>query len=312
MNANTLIKKLYKYIANTEYRFLINTSLGFTKKRDDLSFLKKKFKILLGYKLNLDSPLTYNEKLQWLKLYDRKALYKQLVDKYEVKKYISDIIGDQYVIPTLGVWDSYDEIDINSLPNQFVLKCTHDSGGIVICKNKAYFDNEKTKKQIEKALKNNYFYQHREWPYKDVKPRIIAEKYMEDSATGELRDYKFFAFNGKVNAMFVASERQKKNTEVKFDFFDRDYNHLPIKQGHPNADVLPEKPLCFNEMIALAEKLSIGIPQVRIDFYEVNGQVYFGEMTFFHFSGMVPFEPCEWDTTFGSWIDLSIVDKEKN
>ena len=159
-------------------------------------------------------------------------------------------------------------------------------------------------------MKKNLYWRAREWVYKDLMPKIIAEQYMEDEKTSELRDYKFFCFDGEVKMLFVATERQKQNEEVKFDFFDVDYNRLPFKQGHPNAKVLPEKPQCFDEMKELAAKLSKGIPHVRVDFYEVNGKVYFGELTFFHFCGLVPFEPEEWDFKLGSWIELPMEKKE--
>lgn len=258
----------------------------------------------MGRRLNLQNPQTFSEKLQWLKLYDRRPEYTTMVDKYAVKKYVSDKIGEQYIIPTLGVWESFDEIDFSKLPNQFVLKCTHDSGGLVICKNKNTFDIQDAKAKIEKSLKNNYYYSSREWPYKKVKPRIIAEEYMEDTQTSELRDYKFFCFNGKVKMLFIASDRQSKNEETKFDFFDIDFKHIDVRNGHPNASVPPEKPSQFELMKTLAEKLSVDIPQVRVDFYEVDGRVYFGEITFFHWGGFVPFEPSKWDKTFGDWIEL--------
>jgi len=270
----------------------------------DRLYIKLKFKMRMGKFPNLKNPRTFNEKLQWLKLYDRKPIYTTMVDKYEVKKYVADIIGEEYIIPTLGVWDKFEDIDFDSLPDQFVLKCTHDSGGLVICRDKSLFDKEIAKKKIEASLKTKYFYHTREWAYKNVKPRVIAEKYMEDEQTAELRDYKFFCFNGEVKALFVATERQKQGEEVKFDFFDTEYNHLPIKQGHPNAKIPPEKPETFEEMKKLASKLSENIPEVRVDFYEVDGKVYFGELTFFHFGGMVPFEPEEWDERFGEWIKL--------
>lgn len=148
------------------------------------------------------------------------------------------------------------------------------------------------------------FWGMREWPYKDIKPRIIAEQYMEDNASGELRDYKFFCFDGKVKALFIASDRMTQGEETKFDFFDADYNHLPFRNGHPNASVLPNKPLNFDKMKELAAQLSAGYPQVRVDLYEVNGKVYFGELTFFHWSGMTPFEPEDWDYKFGEWLTL--------
>ena len=254
--------------------------------------------------LNLKDPKSFNEKLQWLKLHDRKPEYTRMVDKYEAKQYVAERIGEEYIIPTLGVWECFDDIDFDSLPEQFVLKCTHDSGGLVICRDKAKLDIAAARKKINESLKNNYFWHRREWPYKNVKPRIIAETYMEDTQTAELRDYKFFCFDGEVKALFVATERYADNEETKFDFFDAEYNHLPFTNGHPNAAVLPEKPVCFEQMKTLAAKLSKGVPHLRIDFYEVDGRVYFGELTFSHWSGMMPFEPAQWDYTFGSWIRL--------
>ena len=227
-----------------------------------------------------------------------------MVDKCEAKNYVANIIGDEYIIKTLGVWESFNDIDFDSLPEKFVLKCTHDSGGLVIVNDKSKLDVKKAKEKIEKSLKTNFYWSAREWPYKNVKPRIIAEEYMEDKETAELRDYKFFCFNGVAKALFVASERQKEDEETKFDFFDTDYNHLPIINGHPNAETPPKKPKCFEQMKQFAEMLSKGIPHLRVDFYEVNGHVYFGELTFSHWSGMVPFEPAEWDKTFGDWIEL--------
>ena len=271
---------------------------------DDFEFVKSKYASNFGREINLDSPETFNEKLQWLKLYYRNPLYTRLVDKYEVKQYVAEKIGEQYIIPTLGVWESFKEIDFDKLPDSFVLKCTHDSGGLVIVKDKSKFDKKNARQIIKASLKRNFYLQSREWPYKNVKPRIIAESYMEDSKTAELRDYKFFCFDGEVKAMFIATERQKQGEDVKFDFFDADFNHLPFRQGHNHAAVTPEKPVRFDEMKKLAGELSKGFPEVRIDFYEVDGRVYFGEFTFFHFGGFMPFEPEEWDYKFGEWITL--------
>lgn len=287
-------KKIYAYFGDR----------GLLRWMSDKAYLKLAFRMEMGKKLDLENPKTYNEKLQWLKIYDRKPIYTTMVDKYAVKKLIAEKIGEQYVIPTLGVWDSFDDIDFDSLPHQFVLKCTHDSGGLVICRDKSKLDIDAARKKINKFLKREYFWGKREWPYKDVPPRIIAEQYMEDEETAELRDYKFFCFNGSMEALFIATDRQVPGEEVKFDFFDKNCERLPLKQGHQNAKNLPKMPGRFNEMKTLAEILSKDIPHVRIDFYEVNGKVYFGEMTFYHFSGLVPFEPEEWDYTFGSWITL--------
>ena len=263
-----------------------------------------------GLKMDIDNPTTFNEKLQWLKLHDRKPEYTQMVDKYEAKKYVAEKIGEQYIIPTLGVWDKLDDIDFDSLPNQFVLKCTHDSGGLVVCRDKSKLDLSFVRKKIQKCLGQNYYWSGREWVYKNVKPRIIAEKYMEDEKTSELRDYKIFCFNGEAKLLFIATDRQTEGEETKFDFFDMEFNHLPFTNGHPNAEIPPEKPVCFDEMRELAEKLSTGIPHLRVDFYEVNGRVYFGELTFSHWSGMTPFDPPEWDEKLGEWIGLSKLEKK--
>lgn len=269
----------------------------------DEKYLKLRYKCIMGKELNLENPITYNEKLQWLKLYDRKPEYTKMVDKYEAKKYVSDIIGDEYIIPTLGVWENAEDIDFDALPNEFVLKCTHDSGGMVICNDKSQLDIQSTKATLNHFLNRNFYSLHREWPYKNVKPRIIAEKYMVDESGYELKDYKFFCFDGRVQAMFIATDRNEK-TETCFDFFDRDFNHMPVVNGHPNTKKELKKPQGFEKMIELAEKLSIGIPQVRIDFYDINGKVYFGEMTFFHWSGLKKFEPEKYDKIFGDWITL--------
>ena len=279
-------------------------SRGLLKWMPDRVYLNMIFKGMVGYKLNLQSPKSFNEKIQWLKLYDRKTEYIKMVDKCEAKKLVSEIIGEEYVIPTIGVWNHFDEIDFDLLPNQFVLKCTHDSGGLVICKDKSKLNKTEAKEKIEKCLKTNYFWAGREWAYKNVVPRIIAEPYMVDESGYELKDYKFFCFDGVVKMMFVASDRQESNEETKFDFYDMDFNHLPIKNGHPNTKKVINKPKSFEQMKLFAEKLSVGIPQVRIDFYDINGQVYFGEITLAHWSGLVPFEPVEWDYKFGELIKL--------
>ena len=282
--------------------FLMSINHGIS----DENFLKLKYRLIFGERLDLDNPKTFNEKLQWLKLYDRKDIYTVMVDKYEAKKYVAGIIGEEYIIPTLGIYDKYEDINFDKLPKKFVMKCTHNSGGIVICKDKTKIDNREAKKILNKCLRRNFYYANREWPYKNVKPRIIIEKYMEDKKDGELRDYKLFCFNGKFQMMFIATNRYGAG-ETCFDFFDKDFKHLPFTNGHPNAPVLPHKPTKLKEMIRLAEKLSKGIPQVRVDFYEANGKIYFGEMTFFHWSGLVPFEPEEWDLKFGEMINLDEV-----
>ena len=279
--------------------------LKFGKWLPDESFLKLRFLVRMGYPVNLKAPKTYSEKLQWLKLYDHRDLYTTLVDKYEVKEYVGKLIGEQYLAKTYGVWDSPDAINFNALPQRFVLKTTHGGGndGVFVVKDKNSIDEVDIKGRLFKALQQDLYKHSREWPYKNVKRRIIAEEFLEDQETGELRDYKFFCFNGEVKALFVATDRQKRE-EPYFNFFDADYKELDLKQGHPQNPVPPEKPKKFEEMKLVAAKLSKGLPHVRVDLYEANGKVYFGEMTFYHFGGMVHFEPEKWDEIFGSWLSL--------
>lgn len=272
----------------------------------DKEFLKLCYRFKMGKKLNLKNPQTFSEKIQWLKLYNRRPEYTMMVDKYKVKDYVANIIGEQYIIPTIGVWDRPDDIEWDKLPNQFVLKSTNAGGncGVIICKDKSVFDKESAINKLNAGMSLNLYKISREWPYKNVKPRVIAEEYMEDSVTKELSDFKFFCFDGKVKALFVGTERQKPGEDVKFDFYDENYNHLPFKQGHEHAAVEPAKPRSFELMKIIASKLSKGLPHVRIDLYEVDGKPYFGEMTFFHFAGTTPFEPEEWDYKFGEWLTL--------
>ena len=271
----------------------------------DQQYIRLKWGIKMPYPLDLVHPRTFNEKLQWIKLYDHNPLYTTLVDKYKVKKYVAEKIGSDHVVPLLGVWDRAEDIEWDKLPNQFVIKCSHDCGGMVICKDKTKLDKYKATKAIKKCLKTNYYWKSREWPYKGVIPKVFAEAYMEDEF-GELRDYKWFCFDGNPKALFIAADRSKQS-ETTFDFFDANFNHLPFTNGHPNASTMPNLPKGFDDMKQLAAKLSKGIPQVRVDFYNINGHVYFGEFTFFHWGGMQPFVPDEWDYTFGDWINLPIV-----
>lgn len=301
----SLIKKFF----NEEKRFDFFVQKGFYKNFSDEKFLKKAFRIHMGYELNLQTPVTFNEKLQWLKLYNRKELYTTLVDKYAVKQYVSEKIGSEYIIPTLGVWDSFDEINFESLPNQFVLKCTHDSGGLIICKDKSKLDKKLARKKLSFYLKRNFYYFGREWPYKNVPPKIIAEKYMEDPQYSELRDYKFYTFGGEPRFLLLATNRQSTEKPLSFDYYDMDFHHLPLtNHWHPNnADGIPPKPIMFEEMKILASKLSKEFPHARIDFYEVCGKIYFGEITFFDMSGFLKIHPDSWDLEWGKLIDLSSI-----
>ena len=299
-----MFNKIIKVLKNPYKLFSFFSQYGIFNWINDETYLKLCYRGVFSKKLNLENPQTFNEKLQWLKLYDRKPEYTTMVDKYAVKKYVADKIGEEYIIPTLGVWNNFDDIDFDKLPNQFVLKCTHDSGGLVICKDKSKLDIKAAREKINKSLKRNFYYLGREWPYKDVPPRIIAEKYMENRDTKDLRDYKFFCFDGVPQVLFIATDRQSEGEETKFDFFDMDFKHLDLINGHPNSNISIDCPNNFDKMKYLARILSKGIPQLRVDFYEINGRTYFSELTFSHWSGMVPFEPEEWDYKLGQWIKL--------
>lgn len=300
-------EQVKNFIFDKQIRFGYLSTLGFYNWIPDDIYLKKEFKVRMGKELNLNNPQTFNEKIQWLKLYDRHPEYTMMVDKYAAKQYVSSKIGDEYIIPTLGVWTKFDDIDFDKLPNKFVLKCTHDSGGLVICKDKSTLDIAAAKRKIEHCLKRKYYYIHREWPYKNVPPRIIAEKYMTDNvntSTNEtLKDYKFYCFDGKVRFLMINSDRNFK-TSTKADYFDRDFNWLDFTWGYEHANVRPVKPDCFDEMIAISEKLSKGLPHVRVDLYECNGQIYFGELTFYDGSGFDKIEPIEWDYKIGKMLKL--------
>ena len=300
MHIKELLKNPYKI-----FNFL--AAKGLFNWLPDKPYLKLRFRASMGKKLNLKNPQTFNEKLQWLKLNDRKPEYTMMVDKYESKKYVANIIGEEYIIPTLGVWDKFDDIDFDKLPDKFVLKCTHDSGGLVICKDKSKFDKRTAKLKIEKSLKHDYFKWGREWPYKNVKPRIIAEQYMEDSALHELRDYKFFCFNGVADCVMVCVGRSTGNT--KFYFYNKEwklcrYNVLG-KSIIGNGDV--KRPNNISDMFAIVEQLSQKIPFSRIDLYNVNQKIYFGEITFFPDSGFDPNLMPETDFYFGSKLNLKEV-----
>lgn len=280
------------------------TKMDMLQNLSDEAYLKLVYRLIFGRKLDLKNPKTFNEKLQWLKLYNRKPEYTLMVDKYEVKGYIAEQIGEEYVIPTLGVWDNFDDIDFDSLPNQFVLKCTHDSGGLVICKDKSNLDVTKAREKINKALTRRFYYFGREWPYKNVKPRIIAEKYMVDKTVDELRDYKLFCFNGEPKVTLVCSGRFSEGG-LREDFFDEQWNHISIKRpGHPNENTVIPKPINFEQMKMLAHQLFKSIPFLRVDFYEIDGKLYFGELTFYPASGFEEFEPNKWDYEMGEWIHL--------
>ena len=272
----------------------------------DRLYLRLAFHAKAGYRLNLNAPKSFNEKLQWLKLYDRKTVYRTMVDKYEVKQYVAKMIGEEYIIPTLGLWDMFDDIDFDKLPEQFVLKCTHDSGGLVICKDKKHLDLGKAKEKIEKSLGTNYYCFGREWPYKNVKPRIIAEKYMEDRGSSELRDYKVLCFNGEPKLIELHQGRFTDHQTQ--DIYDTSWKKTEITQGRIanyqiSTGVYP-RPNTLEKMIELSRTLSKDIPHVRVDWYSVEDRLFFGELTFFDGSGFDPWDRFEDDLLLGSWITL--------
>ena len=273
--------------------------------KDDETYLKWYYFFPMKRWPDLKNPKYNNKKLQWLKIHDNNPAYSKMVDKYEVKQYIGELLGQQYVIPTLGVWDRFDDIDFESLPNQFVLKCTHDSGGLVICKDKPQLDIESARKKINKCLKKDYYLETREYPYKGVKPRIIAEKYMEQPEVSSLNDYKVLCFSGKAKLIeYHVARFTDKHTQ---DFYDAEWNKTSITQGGYSAvsDYCAPKPICLGEMIRLSELITQNMAHCRVDWYEIDGKLYFGEITFYDGSGIESFDKYEDDLLLGSWIDLS-------
>lgn len=320
------MKKIIKYFTDKKFRFNVNRKLGFYNKMSDEEFLKKAFKVYIGDKLNLETPQTFNEKLQWLKLYNRKPEYTVMVDKYKVREYIKEKVGEEYLIPLLGVWNKVEDINFDKLPDQFVLKCNHDSGGMCICRDKSTFDVKQCKNYLNDRLKHNYYDLWREWPYKNVPRKIIAEQFIDVSSTVSisdskavsvedlqseqgLLDYKFMCFSGEVKALFLDVGVVRGSSGHAEDYYrnvyDREFNLLPVKETRDNYPLPIKKPQNFDQMVALAEKLSSGIPHIRVDLYNVKGKIFFGEFTFFHGSGLSNyFNPKEWDEIFGDWIRL--------
>ena len=244
--------------------------------------------------------------MQWLKLHEKNPSYAALVDKYEVKAFVRQALGEEHVVPAYGVYDCFDDIDFESLPQQFVLKCTHNSGGEVLVRDKKKLDLAAARQKINTCLKVNYYYTGREYPYKNVKPRILAEKLLLPADGSEPRDYKVHVFNGKAAFIQVDSDRHS-GAHVK-NFYTPDWSYIPVSNGVPSDPALPAPDLpCTDELLALSEKLTEAVgnpPVLRTDFYVVDGQIYFGEITFFHGSGFDPFDPPEYDRKFGDMIRL--------
>ena len=273
----------------------------------DKMYLRLFYRATTGRCIDFKDPKGYCEKLQWLKVNDRRPEYTKLVDKLAVRDHIDEVLGEGYMFPLLGKWKSFDEIDFSTLPEQFVIKCNHDSGSTKVIKNKSQLTEKAIKemrKFYTKRLKRDFFHAGREYPYKGIEPYIIAEQLMidENEPDKSIEDYKFFCFNGEPKLMFVATDR---STACKFDFFDMDFNHLDIFNIHENTEKTILKPAKFEEMKEIAKKLSQGMRHVRIDLYELNGKIYFGEYTFFHGGGFQLFHPDEWERKLGDWIDIT-------
>lgn len=270
--------------------------------KDDVLYLKIEY--FFGRKrfLDLEHPKRFNEKLQWLKLHCKRPEYTKMVDKYEVKPIVANIIGDKYIIPTLGVWNNFDEIDFDKLPKQFVLKCTHDSGGLYICDGEKPFNKNLARKKIEKSLKKRYFYEHREYPYKDVEPRIIAEQYMKDESGWQLKDYKIFCFNGEPKFIEVDYDRY---VDHKLNVYDLNWNFVDFYMTSRNdKNVHIPKPAKLDEMLDLARKLVKDTIFVRADFYSIDDKIYFGELTYHPGCGLIDFHPDKYDYILGEMLKL--------
>ena len=265
-------------------------------------------KARFGPELNLVSPETFNEKMQWLKLYDRDPLHTLMVDKHAVKAYVSPLIGEEHVIPTLGLWTNPDDIDFSALPDRFVLKCNHTSGeGLILCRDKTRLNRKEAVRELKKAMRDDYYLTYREWPYKDVPRKIIAEPYMEDlqaAALGldTLPVYKILCFEGEPR--IIQTIQNDKTAHETIDYFDPDWKLLPFRQNYPNSTVPTARPKQLSEMLEIAKKLSSGFHFLRVDLYEINGEIFFSEFTFFSDAGFAPFEPEEWNRILGSWIHL--------
>lgn len=299
-----MVKKIIKVIRDPKIAVFYILNSKVSRLIPDAYFLKIPYKIRTGKKLDLKNPISFNEKIQWLKINNRNPKYTNMVDKYEVRNYISNTIGEEYLNPLLGVWDKFEDINFEDLPNQFVLKCTHDSGRLIICTDKSKFNIAEAKKKINNSLKENYYYSGREWPYKNVKPRIICEKYMEQDNGEELRDYRFFCFNGEPKFIAVDfSITNKKNT--RRNLYDLNWNLMDGEISYPKELSLQvEKPDKLDLMIALSRKVSSDIPHARVDFYYIKQKIIFGEITFFHQSGMGKIRPKEFEEQMGNWLKL--------
>ena len=270
----------------------------------DKIFLQLKYRYWMGHRLHLENPKTFAEKLQWMKIYDRNPIYVTMVDKYDAKEYVGNLIGEEYIVPTYGVWNSFKEIDFDSLPDSFALKCTHDSGGNVMVSNKKNMNIVDAKKKIERCLGYNYFYHNREWSYNNVKPRVLAEEFLDNDGQ-EMVDYKFFCFGGIPKFLYV-SQGMTDHTKARMCFMKMDWTPAPFtRKDYKAYEGVPEKPVCFDEMVEIAKRLSKGYRFLRIDLYCHKGRVYFSEITILPNGGFMHFYPEKYNRIIGSWLDTS-------
>lgn len=296
------MKKIFDYFlhpSNIVGWLMINKPHFF---KNDKYFLKKKWKYMYGSELNINSPTTFNEKLNWLKINNRQPVITVMADKYAVKKFVANKIGEEYVVPCYGVWDSFGEIEFEKLPSQFVIKATHDSSGATVVRDKSTFDITTAKKKFDRIMKRNWFWPYREWAYKDIPPRIIADKYLDDQSGHELTDYKFWCFNGVPKLMYFTN----KGKYIEENFYDMDFHVVNINHGYPRHTPEYSRPANFELMKSLCCKLLEGenLPFVRVDFFDVDNHVYFGEFTFYDWAGFRPFVDPKWEKDLGSWIQL--------
>ncbi|MDD6250787.1 MAG: ATP-grasp fold amidoligase family protein [Bacillales bacterium] len=302
------LNKIIKFIFDKDYRFITLGNYGFYKRMNDSVYLKKRYKALTGKKLNMDRPKTFNEKLQWLKVNDRKEYYSKMVDKYDAKEYVKEICPSINVIKTIGIYDHFDDINLDSLPDKFVIKCTHNSNCLIICRDKSKFDGVYAKKQLEKGLKDNFYTAGREWPYKNLRRRIIVEEYMEDDSGEGLMDYKFYCFNGVPKFLYI-SKGLENHATAAISFVTLNWQFAPYERSdYKPFEKLPKQPACFEQMIQIAKILSKEMPFLRVDLYEINNKVYFSELTFYPCAGAMPFKNDDHDLELGNMIHLPIDD----
>ncbi len=307
-----LINAAKRLINNPRMAIRYLNTMGFLNFLSDRACCKLQWWAETGSRLNLDHPTGFNEKLQWLKVYDHRPEYTLYVDKVLVRDYVKTVIGEKYLVPLIGVYDNPDQIDFDLLPDKFVIKCNHNSGGgMCVCSDKASLDIQSTKNKLKKELKKNFYYENREWPYKNIVPKLMCEEYIIDKSpkntSGTLIDYKFYCFNGEPKFLYVGTDDISNGTkgELNLSFFDFDWNLSPFyRSDHKPLQIDVEKPECLDEMIEISGKLSKGFPFVRVDLYWVNNQILFSELTFFPGGGYGLFNPEEWENRIGSWITL--------